>query len=213
MAVASSLSSSEGKMNFGANRGSVDIGNAGIQIANGGEGLVHVFRVERRRESVLDAVRNPDSIFQVITRNNRNHRPEDFFLRDAHLRVDIAEYRRLHEPAILIVALVEPLAAAHQLRAFVLADRDVAEVSLQLLLVDRRTHLRGLIQSVADFQLLRAIHVAFDELSVDALLHDDAAGRSTTLAGGAEASPESAFDGQVEVGVVEDDHGILPTKF
>ncbi len=111
----------------------------------------------------------------------------------------------------MILTLVEPVAAADQLGAFVLADLDVLEVGLQLLFVDRRTHLHGFIEAVADFQFLRAVHVALDELPVDALLHDDAAGRGATLAGGAEASPESAFDGEVEVGVVEDDHGILAT--
>src|SRR6266852_2871175 len=57
------------------------------------------------------------------------------------------------------------------------------------------------------------MHVAFDEFVVDTLLHDDATGRGAALAGGAESAPESAFDGEVEVGIVEHDHGVLAAEF
>ena len=44
-------------------------------------------------------------------------------------------------------------------------------------------------------------------------MQDDAAGGGAALAGGAEGSPERAFNGEVEVGVVEDDHGVLSAHF
>ena len=105
------------------------------------------------------------------------------------------------------------MAAREQLGAFSPANFDVAEIGLELLLIDGGSHLHGFVEAVTDLQLLRAVHVAFDELAVDAFLHDDAAGGGAALAGSAEASPESAFDGEVKVGVVEDDHGILPPEF
>ena len=94
-----------------------------------------------------------------------------------------------------------------------LADLDVAQVGLELVLVDRRTHLDGLVEAVADFDLLGAGDEVLDELVVHAFLHDDAAGRGAALSGGAERAPESAFDGEVEVGVVEHDHRILAAEF
>ncbi len=44
-------------------------------------------------------------------------------------------------------------------------------------------------------------------------MNDDAAGGGAALAGGAEGSPERAVEGEVEVGVVEDDHGVLAAHF
>src|SRR4030081_106476 len=75
------------------------------------------------------------------------------------------------------------------------------------------SHLGGFIQAGADLQFLGALVIAFDELAVYAFLHDDAAGGSAPMAGGAEASPDSAFDGEVEIGVVEHDHGIFAAEF
>ena len=76
-----------------------------------------------------------------------------------------------------------------------------------------RAHLHGFVEAVADFQFLGAVDEALDEFAIHAFLHDDAAGRSAALAGGAERSPERAFDGEIEVGVVEHDHGILAAEF
>src|SRR4051812_921221 len=40
-----------------------------------------------------------------------------------------------------------------------------------------------------------------------------AAGSGATLAGSAEGAPENALYGEVEVGIVEDDHRVLATHF
>ena len=40
----------------------------------------------------------------------------------------------------------------------------------------------------------------------------DAAGGGAALAGGAERAPERAFDGKIEIGIVDDDHGILAAE-
>ena len=50
------------------------------------------------------------------------------------------------------------------------------------------------------------------ELVVDALLRDHAARRGAALAGGAERRPEDPLDGEVEVGVVEDDDRVLAAE-
>ena len=48
---------------------------------------------------------------------------------------------------------------------------------------------------------------------IDALLHDDAAGRGAALSGSAKGAPQAAFDGEVEVGVIEHNHGIFSAQF
>ena len=58
---------------------------------------------------------------------------------------------------MLVLAFVEAIAAADELRAFVLADFDVAKVGLELLLIDGGAHLHGFVEAVADFQFFGAI--------------------------------------------------------
>ena len=50
------------------------------------------------------------------------------------------------------------------------------------------------------------------QLVVDALLDDDAARGGAALAGGAERRPDDALDGEVEIGVVEDDDPVLAAE-
>ena len=44
-------------------------------------------------------------------------------------------------------------------------------------------------------------------------MQDDAAGCGAALPGRPEGSPERAFEGEIEVGVFEDDHGVLAAHF
>src|SRR5258708_19949534 len=66
MAVAGGFGAAEGQVYFGADCRSVDVGDAGVEVANGGEGLVHVFGVNRGRKSVLDALCALDANFHLI---------------------------------------------------------------------------------------------------------------------------------------------------
>jgi len=56
VSIARGLGAAEGQVDFGADGRSVDVGDAGFEVANGSEGFVDVFGVERRRQSVLDVV-------------------------------------------------------------------------------------------------------------------------------------------------------------
>src|SRR4029077_11675090 len=103
--------------------------------------------------------------------------------------------------------------AAGQLGALIPADIHVTEIRLQLCLVDRRTHIDGLIQSIANLQRLRARHVPLHKFAIYALLHDDSAGRGAALSSRTESSPETALDRQIEVCVIEHDHRVLPAQF
>src|ERR1700758_1593472 len=66
VSVASGFGTAEGQMDLRANRRGIDVGDAGIQIANRGEGLVYIFRVDSRREAVLDSVGDFDGVFHAI---------------------------------------------------------------------------------------------------------------------------------------------------
>src|SRR6202034_127047 len=57
-------------------------------------------------------------------------RTKNFFLRNTHLIIDVDKYRRFHEPAVLVLPLIQAMAAANQFRAFVLADLHIAEIGL-----------------------------------------------------------------------------------
>src|SRR5581483_8108815 len=86
---------------------------------------------------------------------------------------------------------------------------DIVQIALELALVDGWPHIYRFIQPIADFQLFCTFHVTIHEFPIHTLLHDDAAGCRAALAGGAERSPKTAFDGEIKVCVIEHDHGIL----
>src|SRR3982074_3518736 len=109
---------------------------------------------------------------------------------------------------MLVFTLVEPVAAGHKFGAFLFPDLDVVHIGLELVLVHGRTHLDGLVEAVADLDLLRARDEVIDELAVNPFLNDDAASRGAALSGGAESAPESAFDSEFKVSIVEHDHRI-----
>src|SRR4029077_4733945 len=196
-----------------ADRRSIDVSDAGLKVADCRKCLVHVLRVQRRRQAVFDVIGDRDGIFEIVAGDDRNHGPENLFLRNAHLGIDLGENSGLEEPAVLIFTLVEPVAASYKFRAFGFPDLDVVQVSVELVLVHRRTHLDGLVETIADLDFLRARDEVIDELVVNAFLNDDAAGRGAALSGGAESAPESALDSEFEVSVVEHDHRILAAEF
>jgi hypothetical protein len=63
-----------------------------------------------------------------------------------------------------------------------------------------------------DPQLLGAPDDRADELVGDVAVHDEARGRRAALARGAECAEERAVGGEIEVGVREHDHRVLPAE-
>src|SRR5918994_2253668 len=62
VAVAGVLDAAEREMHLGADRARVDVRDARPQVAHRAERLVHVAREDRRREAVLDPVRDLDRL-------------------------------------------------------------------------------------------------------------------------------------------------------
>src|ERR1051326_7046718 len=209
MSVAGGFGAAEGKMDFGADRRRIDVSDAGVQVAHGAVGLVDIAGIERRREAVDDAVGNLDGLVEAAAGDHAHHRAKDFFLRDPHFGVDVGKDGRLMEPATGMGGALEALTAAQQVRAFVAADLDVFFRCLHLSLIDLGAHGSGFVEPVADREGAGAVHKFIEELLVNTFLHNDTAGGSAPLAAGAEAAPERSLYGEIEVGVVEHDDGVL----
>lgn len=77
---------------------------------------------------------------------------------------------------------------------------------------DQRAMRSLLVEAVPHLELADGLLELADELGVDALLHEDAVGADAGLAGGLELADDGAVEGQVQVGVVEDDEGSVSAQ-
>src|SRR6185312_3922959 len=79
VAVAGLLDSAEGEMDFGSDSWRIDVGDSGLQITDGAEGLVYVAGVERGGKAVLDAVGGLHGFVEVCNFDEADDGAEDFF--------------------------------------------------------------------------------------------------------------------------------------
>src|SRR5712671_4525885 len=213
VAVAGFLGAAEGQVGFGADGWRVDVDDAGEQVANGVKGAIHVARVDRGREAVGHAVGYFHGFLQASDGDYRNYGAEDFFLRDAHLWIAVAEDGWFVEPAFGEGAVSQAMASGEELGAFGLADLHVLHYGFELRLVDAGTHIDSWVEAIADFQFFRAGYQARSEFAVHGFVNGDPACGGAALAGGAEAAPDGAVDGEVEIGVVHHDDYVLAAHF
>src|SRR5271155_1528518 len=92
VAVPGLLGAAKRQMRFGAYCWRVDVDDSRVEIARSHKGLVYVARVNRGRQSIRHAVGDFNSLLETVDGDNRDHRAEDLFLRDAHLRRAIAKH-------------------------------------------------------------------------------------------------------------------------
>ncbi len=196
-------------MNFGADGRGVDVDDAGVDVTHRAEGIVDVAGVDRRRQAILDAVGDVDRLVQRFDGNDRRDRAEDLLLRDTHIRPHIAEDRRLVEVTVRVAALFEPVAAEQDRGALLLADLDVLQHGLVLLLVDRRPHRHLLVQPAADGHRARALGQPPPKLLGHGAVGDQPARSRAALACRAERAPDRSLDHQIKVGVVHHDDRVL----
>src|SRR5215813_883753 len=207
--VTRGFDAAKGQMHLRPDGRSIDVSDTRIQIAHGTKGAVHIARVNGRREAVLDAVGHLDGLVKIFTLDHAHHRTENFFLRDAHTCVNVSENCGLKEPAMLTCRIGKAFSAQLKLCPFAFADLNILRAGFNLLLVDLRSHVHGFIKAAAYLQPLRAIHQPVGKLAVQAFLNDNAAGRRAALSRGAKSPPEHAVNGQVEVGILQNNDGVL----
>src|SRR5260370_9184721 len=163
MPVASLLGAAEGQMRLGPNRRRVHVNDSGVKVARGLKSLIHIARINRRRQSVRNAVSHFNSLLEAIDWNDRDDGTKNLFLRDAHLRRAIAKYGRGVEPALLERAAFETIPPGEELGPFVLANFDVAHHGLQLLLVDTWSHIYIRIKTYAPPYRFHTVHNAVND--------------------------------------------------
>src|SRR3569833_2339240 len=103
---------------------SVDPDGAGLQTLGHHEGAAHALRPDTGGQPEDDIVADGNRVFFVLEGNDRQHRPEHFFLGDAHAVLHPGEDRRLDEIA---AELLGPLAAEGSRRAFGLGNVEIFE--------------------------------------------------------------------------------------
>src|SRR5208282_4763433 len=76
VSVAGGFGPTEGQVNFRTDRRRIDVGNPGVEITDGGECPVYIFRVDGGRQAVFDAVGDFEGVFHAIAGDDRDDRAE-----------------------------------------------------------------------------------------------------------------------------------------
>src|SRR3954447_11274561 len=205
------LPAAEREMGLGANGAGVDIHDPGLEVAHRAERGVHVLGEDRGRETVPCLVHDGGRRRVVVDRDHSKDGSEDLLLADAIHRLDVAEDGRLEEMAVSERAIGDPVTADDEL-ALGPADLDVALDLLHRGAAHQRTDVGRRLEPVAEPQALRARRDPVDELVHDRPFRDDTRARRASLAGRAERRPHDAVDGEVEIGIAEDDDRVLAAE-
>ena len=152
-------------------------------------------------------VRDRKRLVVVLDPDHRGDRAEHLLAVDPHLVGGVGDQGRLQVVALGLA--LQPLAAEGQLAAFLPADLEIAQVLVELLLVDHRADLGAGLERVVDLELLHAFDHPRDEAVVDGLGHDQARGRGAALPGLEEGAIDRAADRDVEIGVVQHHERVL----
>ena len=143
----------------------VDMDHTGFDFFDEAQDGVDVFRENRSGEAVLDTIREGERFFQIFCGGYRQHRPEDLFFEDPHLRIDIVKDGRFDE--IAFAEMCRLFAAQNQPCAFVLSNLDVVEIGFPLFLIDGGAHIDRFIQTRPDFNFFCGL----DETIAQRVLH------------------------------------------
>src|SRR5690348_14564718 len=212
MADASSFDAAKGEMGFAANGRGIDVRDASFNAIDELENASGVAGVNGAGEAEADGICGIESFVETLHANDAENRAEDFFLSDAAVRGDMVKDCGPDEIALVVRASGETMAAEEKL-PFLFADLDVPQHSVHLLFVHGRAHFDAGIEAIADCELLGAINQLRDEGVRDFFFDDNSAGGGAALAGGCEGAEENGFDREWQIGVGENDDGILAAHF
>src|SRR2546426_248389 len=112
-------------MNFGANGGAVDIGNARLDVSHGPKRSRDVPSIDRAGKPIRSSVEDFNRLFEVFNLYDRKNRTENFLPRDAHGGGHLVEYRRFIEIAVDPLAFFIESSADQQPGSLLLANLDI----------------------------------------------------------------------------------------
>ena len=185
----------------------VDPDAAEAKRAGGAHGAADVARPDARRKAVVDVVGPGDRLLLVGERLDGDDRAEDLALDDLVALRQPGDDRR----GVEVPRPVDDRAAGDPLGAGGRAVHEPAH-AVELRGRDERTHLGVLGRRVADGELLDRGGERGDEVVIDLRPGEHARGRGAVLARVPVARDLHAFDGGLDVGVVEDEHGSLAAE-
>src|SRR5215831_10080161 len=116
----------------------VDAHHAHFDTAREITGRVAIAREDGDTIAVVVLGGKPQRLFVVLGAYDRQHRPEDLLLVDAHVGRHLVEQAAAHEEAVLVALQLEAAAVDLELRAFLDAEIDVVFHPIELRLGDHR---------------------------------------------------------------------------
>src|SRR5690606_17583935 len=205
-AVAGGLASTEGHVRIHARGRQVDHHHARLRMTLEVRGVLERGGADARAQPELGVVGHRQRLFVIVRAQHGCDRPEDFLAHDAVVR--LGREQRGRQEVALGLALHHP-ATGQQFAAVVVAGLDVGQVGLELGAAGDRANVGARFQRIADADLRQPRLHARDELVVDRVLHDQAAGRGAALAGGEERTVDRALHRLVQVGIGQDHQRVL----
>ena len=191
-----------------APRHGVDEGRAAVELP--GEALARravlgehgAAEPERRRVGQLQRV------LRVARHDERRHGAEQLLVEGQHAARDAAEHRR----RVVVAGAVGDLPAGEHLGALVLRLLDLVLELLPEVRAGERAEVGAVGHRVADGERRHLRHEALGERLVDVLVDDEALGGDAALAVVLRPRVHRLVDGEVEVGVGEDDEGVAAAE-
>ena len=155
---------------------------------------------------------NRHRFIEIAIGHQIRQRPESFFLHDFKIRARRRQ-TRFHVTAAGKPRAIEFLAAVKNLAAFAFHLLDGTLHILQRCLIDERTHQSFAIERVPDVDRFVSSEKPLAHFVSDRFMHDDAARRSASLAGGPDRAEEDRACCHVEDGRGCDDERVVAAEF
>src|SRR6266404_2502060 len=211
-ADAGGFHAAEGKLRLAADRGRVDVRDAGLDAIDELKDLGGVVRIKRAGQAITNGVSDMQGFVETAHANDGEDGAEDLLLRDGGVRRDVIENSRRNKIAAVVSAACEAFAAEHEL-AFFFTNLNVVKIGFELRLVNGGPHIDAWLKTISCAELGGAFHEELHEFVGDRFLNDDAAGGCAALAGGSEGAEDRRFHGKRQISVGKNHQRIFAAHF
>src|SRR6187549_4009687 len=198
--VAALLVAAERQLNPAAGAVGIDVDLTGFDARGERHRLVDVTRPDAGDQAVVAAIDDRRGLLELVEVDDRQHRPEDLFLRDAQAGRYRFEQRRLKVVAAAERRVGRPRAAGGDVRAFGRADLHVLLNRFELALRDDRSHV-GIAHARTDTHALRTGREAVDQRAVRLALDQQPRPGGAGLPRVLEDRGRDALRREIEIGV------------